>query len=373
MVDDMIVDMTHLKQAMEQMDAEDPSTSQAGKDRAAQILGEARLSFAKLAELIEQRRLLLRPAILARIKRMDQPGMLGDAAFRDTSSALRKEGQSFHQIAEAIDASGRPAQRYEDPAHPGMPLHQIAGEPDEPAWMTALVMVGNIISFPLRRPLRFVALAVLATVLFYGTRGAVAVVQHASGYFDGTGHRVEAAVASVTDFVNGRILRPSTDATSPPTPPSPIPSPSALSPSVLSPSVLAPSPPTAPSPASPPAAPATAAVPPATASGPGATEQAPAAAAPSAPTATQTNPTANPPVATSRRDARGAPRSRAAANSGQARDDYSPWSRRGTSFDDDRRPRTLADVVPTGMRRNSRGAGPCIAGVGGCYWGGVEH
>jgi hypothetical protein len=367
MVDDMIVDMTHLKLAMEQMDAEDPSTSQAGKDRAAQILGEAKLSFAKLAELIEQRRLLLKPAILARIKRMDQPGMLGDAAFRDTGSALRKEGQSFHQIAEAIEASAGAAIRREDPAQPGTPLQQMASETDDPAWMTALVVLGGIITFPLRHPLRFVALALLATLLFYGTRGAVAVVQHASVYLDGTGQRIGTAIASVTDFVNGRILRPSTETAAPPTPPSPIPSPS----------VLASSLPTVPSSTSQPAAPTTAAVPPATASAPAATEQAPAAAAPPAPPATQTNPianpTANPPVATSRRDARGAPRSKAAATSGQARDEYAPWPRRGPSFDDDRRPRTLADVVPAGMRRNSRGAGPCIAGVGGCYGGGIDH
>ena len=103
----MIDDLALLKQAMEQMDAEDPTVAQAAKDRAAQTLSDARLSFAKMAELIEQRRLLLRPRIVANIKRMDQPGMLGEAAFRDAGSALRKEGQSFRQIAEAIEHTGR--------------------------------------------------------------------------------------------------------------------------------------------------------------------------------------------------------------------------------------------------------------------------
>jgi len=28
--------------------------------------------------------------------------------------------------------------------------------------------------------------------------------------------------------------------------------------------------------------------------------------------------------------------------------------------------------MPDGLRRNSRGAGPCRGGVGGCYWGGVQ-
>jgi hypothetical protein len=95
----MIDDMALLKQAMGQMDAEDPVVAQAAEERAAQILGDAKLSFSKMAELIEQRRLLLRPMIVANIKRMDQPGMLGDAAFRNAGSALRREGQSFRQGA----------------------------------------------------------------------------------------------------------------------------------------------------------------------------------------------------------------------------------------------------------------------------------
>jgi hypothetical protein len=107
----MIDDMPRLKEAMEQMDAEDPTVAQAAKDRAAQTLSDAKLNFAKMAELIEQRRLLLRPRIVAGIKRMDQPGMLGDAAFRDTGSALRREGQSFRQIAEAIERTDRRANR----------------------------------------------------------------------------------------------------------------------------------------------------------------------------------------------------------------------------------------------------------------------
>src|SRR5215510_7127481 len=109
----MIENMALLKQAMAEMDAEDPDAAQAAKDRAAQMLSNAKLSFSKMAELIEQRRLLLRPRIVAGIKRMDQPGMLGEAAFRDTGSALRREGQSFGQIAEAIELATRSAPRYE--------------------------------------------------------------------------------------------------------------------------------------------------------------------------------------------------------------------------------------------------------------------
>src|ERR1700675_3335574 len=144
----MIDDMPRLKEAMEQMDAEDPSVAQAAKDRAAQTLSDAKLNFAKMAELIEQRRLLLRPRIVAGIKRMDQPGMLGDAAFRDTGSALRKEGQSFRQIAEAIERTGRLTPGSTDPVQTGAPLHPMADEPGEPAWRRALVFVARLVLFP---------------------------------------------------------------------------------------------------------------------------------------------------------------------------------------------------------------------------------
>ena len=78
----MINDMASLKKAMEQMDADDPAVAEAAKDRAAKILSDANMNFSKLAQLIEQRRLLLRPSIVTNIKRMDQPEMLSDAAFR---------------------------------------------------------------------------------------------------------------------------------------------------------------------------------------------------------------------------------------------------------------------------------------------------
>ena len=355
----MIDDMAPLKQAMDQMDAEDPTVAQAAKDRAAQILSEAKLSFSKLAELIQQRRLLLQPAILARIKRMDQPGMLGDAAFRDTGSALRKEGQSFRQIAEAIEASGRPAARYEEPVRPSAPQHQIASEAfdqmmseqHEPAWMTALALVGSILLFPLRHPVRFLVVALIAILLFYAGRGVVAVGQQVWGYFDGLAdlrHRPDTVMSSVSSFVNEQILRRSKESTAPPTPTVPIPPPAAPSPPSATPS----------------AAPAATAAP----SAPSATAS-PSPAAPSAAPATP----AGPPAATSRREARSAAPSRSAANCGAAREDRSPWSRSCPPIEDDRRPRVFEDVVPEAVRRNSRLAGPCVAGVGGCYWGGGQH
>ena len=124
----MIDDMASLKQAMEQMDADDVAVAEAAKDRAAQILSDAKLNFSKMAELIEQRRLLLRPKIVTSIKRMDQPDTLGDAAFRDTGASLRREGQSFRQIAEALELNGGTAPRYEDTVHKGDVLYQMEME-----------------------------------------------------------------------------------------------------------------------------------------------------------------------------------------------------------------------------------------------------
>jgi hypothetical protein len=106
----MIDDMPRLKEAMEQMDAEDPTVAQAAKDRAAQTLSDAKLNFSKMAELIEQRRLLLRPRIVSGIKRMDQPGMLGDAQRaperRSELSSNCRSHRTYRQTRAPIRGSG---------------------------------------------------------------------------------------------------------------------------------------------------------------------------------------------------------------------------------------------------------------------------
>lgn len=386
----MIDDLALLKQAMEQMDAEDPTVAQAAKDRAAQTLSDAKLSFSKMADLIEQRRLLLQPRIVARIKRMDQPGMLGDAAFRDTSSALRKEGLSFGQIAEAIEHSGRLAPPYEDMAQDSEPLHrmpEMPGRPAAPAWLRALGLVARVAFFPLRHPIRLLAIALLAFLLFYALRGFVSLGQQVSGYFDGVAavrHSADEAAASVGSFVNKHILRQSKEATAPPTPPAPIPSPTAAA--------------TSPPSAIPSAAPATAQAPPATAPTPSATAPAPSAnasvppasaSAPPAPPSTAPAPPsaapAGPAVSTPRRDARGEPPSRSETNCGAARQDcyprccrYPPSEVNRPRAEENRprvleAPRALEDVIPEGIRRSSRAAGRCVGGIGGCYWGGGQY
>jgi hypothetical protein len=363
----MIDDMALLKQAMEQMDAEDPAAAQAAKDRAARTLSDAKLSFSKMAELIEQRRLLLRPRIVANIKRMDQPGMLGDSAFRDAGSALRKEGQSFRQIAEAIERTGRSTPGYGDPVRKSEPLHQTASEPSVPAWRSALALVRKIVLFPLRRRIRLYTIAFLALLLLYALRGFVAPGQQVSGNFDSIAavrHSADQAISSVISFIHERILRQSKEATAPPTSPAPIPPPPAA----------ASSPPSA----TPSAAPATAPAPPATAPAP--SSNAPAAPAPpSAAPAPPSAAPAGPPVSTPRRDARGAPPPKSAANRGAAREDRYPWPRCCPPFEDDRprieddRPRAFEDIIPEGIRRHSRMSGPCFGGVGGCSWGGSRY
>src|SRR5450755_2770400 len=273
----MIDDMALLKQAMGQMDAEDPVVAQAAEERAAQILGDAKLSFEKMAELIEQRRLLLRPTIVANIKRMDQPGMLGDAAFRNAGSALSREGQSFRQIAEAIEFAGRPAPGYEDPVQQSEPLQQTADEPGKPVWRRALALVGKIVFFPLRRRMLSLAIALIAILLLYALQGFVAIGEQVLGNSDGIAavrHSADKAMSSVSSFVIEKILRQSNEVTAPHAPPTPSPAPPAT-------------------PRTPPAPPRAA--------------PAPSSAAP-----------VGSPVSTPRRDMRSEPHSKAAANGSAA-------------------------------------------------------
>jgi hypothetical protein len=322
----MIDDMASLKQAMGQMDAQDPAVAEAAKDRAAQILSEAKLSFSKLAELIEQRRLLLRPKIVANLKRMDQPDLLGDAAFRDAGSALRREGQSFRQIAEAIELNGG-TPRYDQPVQASEPLYhmELASEPRAPAWLGALALAVAIFFFPIRHPLRFFTIALLAFVLFNAARGLVGFGQQVSGFVDGIAgarQRVDKTMSSVSAFFDKRASRQTQEA--PPTPPVPPPSAAAAA--------------SSPSDAAPSAVPATTP----TASAAAATASANGAAPAPPPTAPAT-----PAASTQNLDARNVPLKPAAND----------------------RP----GMVPQGFVRNSRLAGPCIGGIGGCYWGGGRY
>jgi hypothetical protein len=337
----MIHDMASLKQAMEQMDADDMATSQAAKDRAAQILSKSGLSFANIAEMIEQRRLLLRPKIVASIKRMDQPEMLGDAAFRDAGTSLRREGQSFRQIAEALEMNGGPAPRNEEPVRSrgDVLLHpmEIDAEPHVPRWLRALAFGTRIFFYPLRHPIRTFVIALIVFMLFNTFRGFVGVGRQVSGYVadvSSARQRTDAAYSWVSSFFN-KLRRPSQDVASPLIPPAPIPSPS----------------PTEASSATPSAGPTVASAPPAATS----TPQASPAAPPANEAAAPATPPASPPA--SRPDVRNSPSSTVASNN------------RLRTF----APRAFEDLMPTGLRRNSRSSGSCVGGVGGCYWGGTRY
>jgi hypothetical protein len=351
----MIDDMALLKKTMEQMDAEDPIVAQAAKDRAAQTLSDAKLNFSKMAELIEQRRLLLRPRIVATIKRMDQPGMLGDAAFRDAGSALRREGQTFRQIAEAIERTGGPTSEYGDRVRNSEPLEQMASEPDPPAWRRAL---GFVTRFVLRRRITSLAIALLAILLSYALPGFFSPGQQVAKYVDGIAaarRSTDQAISSVSSFIHERILRQSKEATAPPASPAPIPA------------AAGPSPPSA----TPSAAPPAASAPPATAPAPSASTSAPLAPPSAAPAPPSAAP-ADRPASTPRRDARGDPPAKSAANCAAGREDRYPCSRRSTPVEPDR-PSAVEDVIPERIRRKSNMAGPCIHGVGGCGWGGRQY
>jgi len=337
----MIDDMAGLKKTMDEMDAEDPVVAQAAKDRAAQTLSDARLNFSKMAGLIEQRRLLLRPRIVASIKRMDQPGMLGDAAFRDAGSALRREGQTFGQIAEALERTGGPTSEYGDRMRNSEPLEQMASEPDTPAWRRALGLVTRAV---LRHRILSLAIALLAILLSYALPGFVSPGQQVAKYVDGIAaarRSTDQVLSSVSSFIHERILRQSREATAPPSPPAPIPSPP------------------------------TASAPPTTAPAPSASTSAPLAPPSAAPAPPSAAP-ADRPAATPRRDARGDPPAKSAANCAAGREDRYPCSRRSTPFENDR-PSAVEDVIPERIRRKSHMAGPCIHGVGGCAWGGRQY
>lgn len=329
----MINDMASLKQAMEHMDAEDAAVAQAAKDRAAQILADARLDFAKLAELIEQRRLLLRPRILASIKRMDQPASLGDAAFRDTHASLRKEGQSFRQIAEALELSGGAAHRDEEQALRSELDHRM--EPDrqrdDPASTSAPPVGTHLVSFPLRHPIRFLVIAVLMVMLVNALRDFAGSGRQIPGYRASMNARqnADAAMSSAGSLLRRRS---SEQAGTPPTPPAPVPSTS---------------PADQPAPTASPAGPAA--------------SSAPVPAAPAANESAAPSPSASPsaPVPSTP--------PRAETKSGP------PPAPRANDPHRTARLRSLDDLMPDRMRRNSQSAGPCIGGAGGCFWGGGRY
>jgi hypothetical protein len=221
---------------------------------------------------------------------------------------------------------------------------EIEGEPDAPTWLRALTFAARIVFYPLRHPIRFVAIAVIVFMLVNTLRGFVGTGRQISGYVadvSAARQRADAAMSSVSSFFG---KRPSQEAAAPQTSPAPVPSPSPAdaAPSATPPAGVA----TA---SALPAPTATAAAPPAT----GAAASANEAASATAPTAAPARPAASTPDV----DTKAAPAARSAAN------DRSRLARMPA----------LDDMMPASMHRNSRLAGPCTGGVGGCYWGGTRY
>jgi hypothetical protein len=277
---------------------------------------------------------------------MDQPDTLGDAAFRDTGASLRREGQSFRQIAEALELNAGTASRYEETVHKGVALHQMemGSEPDGPDWPRTPTLAMRIAVYPFRHPIRFLTIALLAVMLFNSLHDFAGFGRRISGYVGDVSaarERADAAMSSVSSFVEKRFMRTSQEATVPPASTAPTPSPS---------------PANSPPPATPSAGPAVTSAPPAIAPAPLATA-ADSSANKSAPPAPPPTAPASPTAQTPRLDARSVPPSNPAAN-----------DRPQTVH-----PRALEDMMPARIRRKSQTAGPCIGGVGGCYWGGGQY
>jgi len=322
----MLDNMASLRQAMEEMDAQDPAASLAAKDRAAQILKDNDLNFTKMAELIEQRRLLLRPKILASMKRMDHE-MLGEVSFRETGNALRREGQSFRQVADALELNRGLEPQHEDSLLTSEPSHEMAIEPGRRAPLRAASGRTSIFFFPLRHPFWFFLIALAAVGLIY--------IVSSLGVTDRPrGDRTQAVVSATPSC---------------PTPPCSA-SPSAT-PSATSSATVAGTPPTTTSTPSPNAA-----------------TSLPPTASPCPPTSTSSRDAYGASSSTSSRDAYGA------SSSTSSRDAYGASSSKSTVNDcTEMRPAPIfGSLIPTRHRRDSTSAGQCVRGVGGCRWGGGQ-
>jgi hypothetical protein len=87
----------------------------------------------------------------------------------------------------------------------------------------------RIVGYPFRHPIRFLTIAVLAVMLFNGLRDFAGLGRRISGYVGDVSaarEHADAAMSSVSSFVEKRIMRPSQEAAGPPTSTAPIPSPS---------------------------------------------------------------------------------------------------------------------------------------------------
>src|SRR5262249_15904011 len=121
-----------------------------------------------------------------------------------------------------------PGMRHEDRVRNIEPQYQgMESELRAPRWLRALNFLLRIVFFPVRRPIRFLMIALVAFMLFNTLRG-FGVGRLISGYVadvSSARQRADTAMSSVSSFVEKRIMRPSHDARAPPAPPPPRPPP----------------------------------------------------------------------------------------------------------------------------------------------------
>src|SRR5262249_39047140 len=129
---------------------------------------------------------------------------------------------------EAIEASDRPASapppRYEAPVQESEPhFFVMDDQPTAPGWLRALIFVARIVLFPVRHPVRALAVALLVLVLLYAARGVVVLGQQSSVFCDGSAatNWVDRKISSGSSFDNERIRRRAKEENAPPTPPAP--------------------------------------------------------------------------------------------------------------------------------------------------------
>ena len=110
-------------------------------------------------------------------------------------------------------------------------MASMPDEPGDPHGVRVLLLVASIVFFPLRHPIRFLAIALVAFLLFYALRGVVP-----SDGVAAIRQSADKAMSSVSSFVNAQILRRPKEVTALPTAPTPAPSPPAASPTPSPPS-----------------------------------------------------------------------------------------------------------------------------------------
>jgi hypothetical protein len=367
----MLDNMAPLRQAMEEMDAQDPAVSLAAKDRAAQILKDNDLNFTKMAELIEQRRLLLRPKILASMKRMDHE-MLGEVSFRETGNALRREGQSFRQVADALELNRGLAPQHEDSLHTSEPSHEMAIEPGRRAPLRAASGLTSIFFFPLRHPFWFFVIAFAAVGLIYIV-SSLAVTDRPRGGTQAVASATPSCPIPPCSASPSATPSATSSATIAGTPPTTTPTPSANAPTSLPPTAST-CPPTSTS--SRDASGASSST--SSRDARGASSSTSSRDTSGASSSTSSRDTSGASSSTSSRDAHGASSSTSsrdaygASSSTSSRDAYGASSSTSTVNDCTQRmsaPR-FGSLIPDRYRRNSISAGQCVSGVGGCRWGG---